>query len=73
MLGQYLFEDLNQVRYETIKFIWKYNNIRPLDSLGNITPRAFLLKYGKLSQAQADREFPTFQQEVYNDNYYIET
>ncbi len=47
--------------------------ICPHDSLEFLTPRAFLLKYGKLSQAQADREFPTFQQEVYNDNYYIET
>ncbi len=34
--------------------IWKYNNIRPHDSLYNITPRAFLLKCGKLSAAQAE-------------------
>jgi putative transposase len=71
VLGQYLFEDLDQVRYETIKFIWKYNNLRPHDSLGNIAPRAFLLKYGKLSAAQADAEYPTFQQGVYDDNYYF--
>jgi putative transposase len=72
VLGQYLFEDLEQVRDQTIKFIWKYNNIRPHDSLGNVTPRAFLLKYGKLTAAQADAEYPTFQQEVYDDNYYIQ-
>ena len=73
VLSQYLFEDLDQVRQLTYRFIWEYNNIRPHDSLERLTPRAFLLKYGKLSQAQADREFPTFQQEVYNNNYYIET
>jgi len=72
VLSQYLFEDLDQVRQLAHRFIWEYNNIRPHDSLEYLAPRAFLLKYGKLSQAQADREFPTFQQEVYNDNYYIE-
>jgi putative transposase len=67
LLGAYL----NQVRCETEKFIWKYNNIRPHDSLENITPRAFLLKCGKLSAAQADAEYPTFQQGVYDNNYDI--
>lgn len=71
VLGQYLFEDLDQVKELTSQFIWQYNNIRPHDSLENLTPRAFLLKYGKLTAAQADKEFPTFQQEDYN-NYYIE-
>jgi transposase InsO family protein len=51
--------------------IWKYNNIRPHDSLKNVTPRAFLLKYGKLPAAQAEAEYPTFQQGVYDDNYYF--
>jgi putative transposase len=69
VLGAYLFDDLHQVRCETEKFIWKYNNIRPHDSLENITPRAFLLKCGKLPAAQADTEYPTFQQGVYDDNY----
>lgn len=73
VLSQYLFEDLDQVRQLAHRFIWEYNNIRPHDSLEYLAPRAFLLKYGKLTQAQADREFPTFQQEVYNNNYYIET
>ena len=71
VLGAYLFDDLHQVRMETEKFIWKYNNIRPHDSLENITPRAFLLKCGKLPAAQADAEYPTFQQGVYDGNYYI--
>lgn len=66
VLGQYLFEDLDQVKELTGRFIWDYNNIRPHDSLQSLTPRAFLLKYGKLSLAQADQKFPTFQQD--NDN-----
>ena len=61
VLGAYLFDDLHQVRMETEKFIWKYNNIRPHDSLENVTPRAFLLKCGRLPAAQADTEYPTFQ------------
>lgn len=72
VLGAYLFEDLHQVRMETEKFIWKYNNVRPHDSLENITPRAFLLKCRKLPAAQADTEYPTFQLGVRdNDFYYI--
>ena len=70
VLGAYLFEDLHQVRMETEKFIWKYNNIRPHDSLENITPRAFLLKCGRLPAAQAETEYPTFQQGVHDNNYY---
>lgn len=67
VLAQYLFEDLEQVKDLTGKFIWQYNNIRPHDSLQYLTPRAFLLKYGKLSIAQADQKFPTFQQDNYDD------
>lgn len=71
VLSAYLFEDLNQVRLETEKFIWKYNNVRPHDSLDNVTPRAFLLKCGRLPAAQADTEYPTFQRGVYDNNYYF--
>lgn len=69
VLSQYLFEDLDQVRDLTARFIWEYNNIRPHDSLQNLTPRSFLLKYGKLSTAQIDSEFPTFQQDGDDDNF----
>lgn len=69
VLSQYLFEDLDQVRADTARFIWEYNNIRPHDSLQNLTPRSFLLKYGKLSTAQIDQEFPTFQQDGDDDNF----
>lgn len=71
VLGAYLFDDLHQVRTETEKFIWKYNNVRPHNSLNNVTPRAFLLKCGRLPAAQTDAEYPTFQQGVYDNNYYI--
>lgn len=67
VLSQYLFEDLDQVREEAARFIWEYNNIRSHDSLQNLTPRSFLSKYGKLTAAQTDKEFPTFQQD---DNGY---
>ncbi len=70
VLSQYLFQDLAQVRELTSRFIWEYNNIRPHDSLQNSTPRSFLLKYGKLTAAQIDKEFPTFQQD--NDNHELE-
>ena len=68
VLSQHLFEDLDQVREEAARFMWEYNNIRPHDSLQNLTPRAFLLKYGKLTAAQIDKEFPTFQQEYNYDD-----
>ncbi|WP_420710304.1 hypothetical protein [Chryseobacterium wangxinyae] len=44
-----------------------YNNERPHKSLQYLTPRGFLLKYGKLAQAKAN-EFPTFQQNFNNEN-----
>ncbi len=69
LLNQYLFEDLDQVRELTSRFIWEYNNIRSHDNLQKLTPRAFLLKYGKLSASQIDAKFPTFQQDNDNDNF----
>jgi putative transposase len=58
VLSAYLFQSLDQVREITHQWIWEYNNIRPHDSLMNLAPTKFLLKYGKLS------EFPTFQQDI---------
>ena len=59
ILSAYLFESLEQVRELTNQWIWEYNNIRPHDSLMNLPPTKFLLKYGKL-----EGEFPTFQQDI---------
>jgi len=58
VLDKYLFDDLDQVRILSNEWIWRYNNIRPHDSLMDLTPRQFLLKYGKVD------DFPTFQQDI---------
>lgn len=71
VLSQHLFEDLDQVREFTARFIWEYNNIRSHDSLQKLTPRAFLLKYGKHSVTQIEAEFPTFQQDGDDDNFLL--
>jgi putative transposase len=71
VLSQYLFTSLSQVRLFTSRFIREYNNIRPHDNLKGLTPRSFLLKYGKLSAAQADEKFPTFQQDDDDDNFLL--
>jgi putative transposase len=71
VLSQHLFEDLDQVREFTARFIWEYNNLRSHDSLQNLTPRAFLLKYGKLSVTQIEAEFPTFQLDGDDDNFLL--
>lgn len=62
VLSVYLFEDLEQVRQLTNEWVWKYNNIRPHDSLLDLTPRQFLLKYGKV------KDFPTLQQDIKINN-----
>jgi len=64
ILDKYLFDNLEQVRILTNEWIWRYNNIRPHDSLMDLTPRQFLLKYGKVD------DFPTFQQDINMYNEY---
>ena len=64
VLDKYLFEDLNQVRIISNDWIWRYNNIRTHNSLMDLTPRQFLLKYGKVD------DFPTFQQDINKHDYY---
>jgi putative transposase len=58
VLSAYLFESIEDVRDITNQWIWEYNNIRPHDSLMNLPPTKFLLKYGKI------KDFPTFQQDI---------
>lgn len=48
-------------------WMWMYNNERPHSGLGWLTPREFLLKYGKLPAANGQQEFPTFQQDINNN------
>lgn len=66
VLDSYLFEDIEFARELTNEWIWTYNNERPHESLNNLTPRLFLLKYGKLHNPQIRDEFPTFQQDNIN-------
>ena len=66
-LDVYLFENIRQMRNYSEIWMWMYNNERPHSALQYLTPRDFLLKYGKLAQAKA-HEFPTFQQNFNNDN-----
>jgi len=66
VLDSYLFEDIEFARELTNEWIWTYNNERPHESLNNLTPRLFLLKYGKLHNPQILDEFPTFQQDNIN-------
>jgi putative transposase len=62
VLDAYLFEDLEQLRALTAQFIWSYNQERPHDSLLDLTPREFLMKYGAMpaSFTGSRTHFPTF-------------
>ncbi len=66
-LDVYLFENLTQMRNYAEIWMWKYNNERPHSSLMYLTPRDFLLKYGKISYTNP-ADFPTFQQNFNNNN-----
>lgn len=66
-LDVYLFENIRQMRNYSEIWMWMYNNERPHSALQYLTPRGFLLKYGKLNQGNIE-EFPTFQQNFNNDN-----
>lgn len=69
VLDRFIFSNLDEVRIYTQAWMWMYNNERPHDSLNNMTPTAFLLKYGKLHHPhKANAEFPTFQQGDYDWN-----
>jgi putative transposase len=43
VLDMYIFHTLNEVREQTEKWLIEYNEHRPHESLGNLTPREFLL------------------------------
>lgn len=62
VLDAYMFEDLEQLRALTAQFIWSYNQERPHDSLLDLTPREFLMKYGAMpaSFTGSRTHFPTF-------------
>jgi len=66
-LDVYLFENIRQMRNYSEIWMWMYNNERPHSALQYLTPRDFLLKYGKLAPTRANK-FPTFQQNFNSDN-----
>jgi putative transposase len=43
VLDMYVFQTLNEVREQTEKWLKEYNEERPHDALGDLTPREFLL------------------------------
>lgn len=72
ILDAYLFEEIALAQQLTNNWLWMYNNERPHESLANLTPRLFLLKYGKLHNPHIHNEFPTFQQDniIINEKNY---
>ena len=45
VLNMYIFETLEEVRTETEKWLGVYNQQRPHESLGNLTPMEYLQKF----------------------------
>jgi len=43
VLDMFVFQTLNEVREQTEKWLKEYNEERPHESLGDMTPREFLL------------------------------
>ena len=70
ILDSYLFDEVEQAQEFANQWIWMYNNERPHESIQNLPPRQFLLKYGKLhAHPRGYTEFPTFQQDKYITKY----
>ena len=65
VLSAYMFSSMKQLRAFTSSWMWVYNNERPHQSIQNLPPVAFALKYRKLSK------FPTFQHDKRNTNLLI--
>ena len=62
MLDAYLFETLEEVRMITEEWMHHYNHEKPHESLQDLTPGEYLLKYGQLERSNSKGELPTFQQ-----------
>lgn len=79
VLDKYAFETLQEVRSKTHQWMLHYNYERPHDSLQDLTPNEFVLKYGKPTNPQKPKAtFPTFQHDnninnFENQNAYIGT
>ncbi|MGI2909789.1 integrase core domain-containing protein, partial [Tolypothrix sp. VBCCA 56010] len=68
ILDAHLFETLDEVRHVTEEWIEHYNTEKPHESLGDLTPREYLLKYGQLDKSISKEELTTFQQIDSNNN-----
>lgn len=62
VLDAHLFETLEEVRLVTEDWIRHYNTEKPHESLQDLTPQEYLLKYGQLDRSISKDELPTFQQ-----------
>lgn len=72
VLDAYQFEQVAQAQVYANEWMWMYNNERPHESLNNLPPNKFLLKYGKLhAHPRGYTGFPTFQQDIINKKLYI--
>jgi len=73
ILDPNIFITAGQAQVKANDWMWTYNNFRPHESLNNLPPTTFMLKYGKLHPHPAGQtEFPTFQHEnnkILNKNY----
>ncbi len=72
ILDAFQFGEVDQAQDFANEWMWMYNNERPHESLCNLPPTYFLLKYGKLhAHPRGYTEFPTFQQDIINKTLYI--
>ncbi len=58
VLDRYAFETLQQAKEQTLKWMLHYNYERPHDSLQDLTPTEFVLKYGKLQPHNLNKSLP---------------
>ena len=62
LLDPNTFITAGQAQARANDWMWTYNNFRPHESLNNLPPTTFMLKYGKLHpHPLGQTEFPTFQ------------
>lgn len=62
VLDAHIFETLEDVRAVTEEWINHYNTEKPHQSLHDLTPKEYLLKYGQLDKSISKDELTTFQQ-----------
>ena len=43
LLNSHIFESLGEVRRMTVDWLTRYNELRPRESLGNLTPKEYLM------------------------------